>query len=130
MRNDRTNSIVLLLALAASGCATMKTETQTESAWAQREPFDSAVASVDGAGVEVELRVKRDGKISPWFSLGRFSAGSVKSEPRDGIAVEIDVLRIQPPLATAFQYRLNAPARSVKIITYRNDDRKSFASNR
>ena len=90
MSNDQKISSLLLLALAASGCATpsMKTQSPTESKWIEREPFDSAVASVDGAGLEVELRVKRDGKISPWFSLGKYVAGSIMSKPQDGISVD------------------------------------------
>ena len=132
MQNDQTIPILLLLAFAAGGCATtsMKTKTANESKWIERTPFDSAVASVDGDGVEVELRVKRDGKSSPWFSLGRFSKGSVQSDSRDGVAVEIDVMRIQPPLATAFQYRLIGSASTVRVTTYRQDDRKPFAANR
>ncbi len=108
----------------------MRNDTPIESEWIEREPFDSAVASVDGAGVEVELRVKREGIVSPWFSLGQFCEGSIKSQPRDGVAVEIDVMRIQPPLATEFQYRVSKANPSVKVMTYRRDDRKPFASNR
>ena len=130
MTNDQKFTNLVALAVVATGCATtsMKKE-PIKSDWIEREPFDSAVASVNGSNIEIELSVKRDGQISPWFSLGRFGKGSVKSTPRDGISVELDVLRVAPPLATAFQYRLSVPASFVRIVTYRHGDRKPFAAN-
>ncbi len=88
MTNDQKFTNLVALAVVATGCATTSMNKEPiKSDWIEREPFDSAVASVNGSNIELELSVKRDGQISPWFSLGRFGKGSVKSTPRDGISV-------------------------------------------
>ena len=137
--HDQTLRLLLLCALAANGYATpMSGERQITWEWHECEPFDSAIPSVQiGQGeyetFEIEFRVKRGHHISPWFSLGRYGEGSIKSEPHDGIAVEVDVMRIEPPLATALQWRVTIkggmPFWVIRPVTYRRSERKLFAAS-
>jgi uncharacterized protein YvpB len=103
---------------------------EIESPWIEREPFDCAVVSWSDRGEELNLRVRRDGKISPRFSLGRMGVGSVMNEVHEGISVEVDIVRISPPMANAFQYRLSGSSSSAKVVTYRRHDRKPFSTDR
>lgn len=166
MRNDASLWFLLAAAVAASGCAVPSMTTaiqhrqfgekkslrlardtlasQYVSEWMQRAPFGAAVLSLDatvpdGASVEALIRVRLDnGKISPWFSLGKYGVGSIKSEPWKEVRVEVDVLRVEPPrTATEIQYRLDLErgsasdspeVRAVTLVTYRREDRKPFCA--
>jgi hypothetical protein len=95
------------------------------SAWAEAEPFVDLVASwnldlPDDAAVDVAVQVRLEGRVSAWYSLGRWSfAGPRASAGRQTDAdghVDVDVLRLEGP-AQAFRLRIGGlPPGAANIV--------------